>query len=274
VKVDTKPRKGVTFKQLMLKTNSDSLPLGANPDTVLSEGEKRTAALAGFLTEVALDTGSGGIVLDDPVTSLDLEWIAAIAALLVNESTNRQVIIFTHNLPFVHYLKNYCQDHNVDVQMHWIKRGDHDDKPGYVFANNSPALESDYKTTHITTEHYKKAKDLPPANQERELKQGFGALRTTYESFIIYGLFGGVVIRFNERISPGKLNKVVWDRDLFQKVIDKHESLSKYIEGHLHSDNYLPVKPTPEMLIQEINEFQEIKKQHRQLVQAQARFDY
>ena len=269
VKVDTTPRKGVTFKQLMLETDSNSLPPGANPDTVLSEGEKRAVALADFLTEVALDTVSGGIVLDDPVTSLDLEWSAVIASLLVNEAMKRQVVVFTHNLPFVHCLKNYCKDYGVDVQMHWIKRGDNDDQPGYVFANNSPALESDYKTTHIATEHYKKAKELPPAEQELELKQGFGALRTTYESFIIYNLLGGVVIRWNERISPGRLKDVVWDQDLFQKVIDKHDSLSKYIEGHLHSDEYVPVKPTPDILMREINDFGEIKKQHRQLVNAQ-----
>lgn len=266
VKVDTRPRKGVTFRQLMLETDSESLPPGANPDTVLSEGEKRAVALADFLTEVALDIGSGGIVLDDPVTSLDLEWSSVVASLLVQEAKNRQVIVFTHNLPFVHYLKNFSQDQEIDVQMHWIKRGDQDDQPGYVFANNSPALESSYKTTHIATEHYTKAKDLPPAQQERELKQGFGALRTTYESFIIYGLLAGVVVRFDERISPGRLKNVVWEGDLFQKVIDKHASLSRYIEGHLHSDAYVPVKPTPDILIQEINEFNKIKKQHKQLV--------
>jgi len=268
VKVDTTPRKGVTFRQLMLETDSESLPLGANPDTVLSEGEKRAVALADFMTEVALDTGSGGIVLDDPVTSLDLEWSSVIASLLVHEAKNRQMIVFTHNLPFVYCMKNFCQDQQVDVQMHWIKRGDQDDQPGYVFANNSPALESDYKTTHIATEHYKKAKDLPPAKQERELKQGFGALRTTYESFIIYSLLGGVVVRFDERISPGRLKDVVWDGDLFQKVIDKHDYLSKYIEAHLHSDAFVPIKATPDMLINEIQEFDKIKSQHKQLKKA------
>lgn len=268
VKVDTTPRKGVTFRQLMLETDSESLPPGANPDTVLSEGEKRAVALADFLTEVALDTCSGGIVLDDPVTSLDLEWSAKIASLIVKEAKKRQVIVFTHTLPFVYYLKNYCQDQQVDVQMHWIKRGDNDDQPGYVFANNSPALESSYKTTHIATEHYKMAKNLPPAEQEQVLKQGFGALRTTYEHFIIYNLLARVVIRWDERISPGRLKEIVWDRDLFQKVINNHESLSRYIEGHLHSDAYVSIKPTPEILRKEIQEFEEIKKQHKELKKA------
>jgi wobble nucleotide-excising tRNase len=46
----------------------------ATPDKILSEGEKLAVALADFLTEVALDTTSRAIILDDPVTSLDLEW--------------------------------------------------------------------------------------------------------------------------------------------------------------------------------------------------------
>jgi hypothetical protein len=268
VRVDTTPRKGETFRQLVLEADSESLPPGANPDTVLSEGEKRAVALSDFLTEVALDTGSAGIVLDDPVTSLDLEWSSVIASLLVEEAKRRQVIVFTHNLPFVYYLKNFSKDYKVDAAFHWIKRGDHDDQPGYVFANNSPALESSYKSTHLAEEYYKKAKDGPPAEQEGDLKQGFGALRTTYEWFIIYKLLGGVVVRFDERISPGRLKDIIWDRDLINKVMDKHESLSRYIEGHLHSDAYTPIKPTPDLLLQEIKQFKEIKNYHRELSKA------
>ena len=268
VRVETKPRKGIAFRQLKLETDSGSLPPGATPDTVLSEGEKRAVALADFLTEVALNAGSGGIVLDDPVTSLDLEWSEVIASLLVNEAKNRQVIVLTHNLPFIYYLKNFSKDQKIDIQMHWIKRGENDDLPGYVYANNSPALEADYKTTHKANEHYKKAKTLSPAEQEIKLKQGFGALRTTYESFIIYSLLGGVVVRWDERVSPSRLKEIVWGKDLFQKVIDKHDYLSKYIEAHLHSDAYVPIKPTPDILMQEIEAFNEIKKEHKQLRKA------
>lgn len=268
VRVETKPRKGETFRQLKLETDSGLLPPGATPDKVLSEGEKRAVALADFLTEVDLNTGSGGIILDDPVTSLDLEWCAVIASLLVNEAKERQVVVFTHNLPFIHYLKNFSQDLKIDVRMHWIKRGENDDLPGYVYADNSPALESDYKKTHMANQHFQKAKKLPPAEQEVELKQGFGALRTTYESFIIYTLLGGVVVRWDERVSPGRLKDIVWEKDLFQKVTDKHASLSKYIEGHLHSDAYVPIKPTPEMLMQEIQAFDAIKKEHKILKKA------
>ena len=38
---------------------------------VLSEGERRAVALAFFLAEVGVSEHGGGVVLDDPVSSLD-----------------------------------------------------------------------------------------------------------------------------------------------------------------------------------------------------------
>jgi uncharacterized protein YozE (UPF0346 family) len=66
------------------------------------------------------------------------------------------------------------------------------------------------------------------------------------------------------------LKDIVWEKELFQKVIGKHGALSKYIEAHLHSDAYVPIKPTPEMLMKEINEFDEIKKEHTALKKSAA----
>lgn len=37
-----------------------------------------------------------------------------------------------------------------------------------------------------------------PQVQERLLRDGFGALRTSYEAFIIFELFNEVVLRFGE----------------------------------------------------------------------------
>jgi ABC-type lipoprotein export system ATPase subunit len=86
--------KGETLHQLELK--------GTKPDSkvsltdVLSEGEQRVVALAGFFAEIGLGQHSCPIVLDDPVSSLDHRYRATIAARLVSESRKRQVLIFTH----------------------------------------------------------------------------------------------------------------------------------------------------------------------------------
>jgi len=263
VKIETMGHKGTTYKQIIL----EAVPTVADvtPDKVLSEGEKRAVALADFLTEVALDTTSSGIILDDPVTSLDLEWRETIAYILAEEAKRRQVIVFTHDLPFLYFLKKHAEEKGIDLMAHWIKRGEHDDKPGYVYCNNCPTLERDYRTASQARELYKRAKEAPPAEQERLLRDGFGALRTAYEAFIIFDLFKGVVIRFEERVSFLRLKEIQWDQSIANEVVEKCEYLSRYIEGHLHSDALGANKPKPEMLIGEIEAFGSLRKRLSQL---------
>lgn len=262
LKVGIKNRgiKGSNYKQIVLeaspKVSGDEIP----PDKVLSEGEKRAVALADFLTEVALDTKSGSIVLDDPVTSLDLEWRETIAEILVAEAKHHQVIIFTHDLPFLYFLKKYSELIDLGISTHWIKRGDIDDKPGYVYCDNCPMLEKDYRTAKQARELAQRAKGASPSEQERLLADGFGALRTAYEAFIIFDLFKGVVMRFEERISFLRLKEIRWDQNIANEVVAKCEHLSRFIQGHLHSDAYAAIKPTPAMLLDEIGQFEGLRK--------------
>ncbi|MBN1547110.1 MAG: AAA family ATPase [Syntrophaceae bacterium] len=66
---------------------------------------------------------------------------------------------------------------SVDIITHWIKRGD-DGKPGYVFLNNSPALEREYRKPTRALEIYERTKKASAEEQEALLRDGFGALRT------------------------------------------------------------------------------------------------
>ncbi|MFA5032295.1 MAG: hypothetical protein WC614_04670 [bacterium] len=256
VKVTTTGQKGETCKQIVLESAIENI----TPDKVLSEGEKRAVALADFLTEVSLDINSSGIILDDPITSLDLEWRELIASILVERAKHLQVIIFTHDLPFLYFLKKYAEDKEVEIVTHWIKRGGSDNKPGYVFLDNSPALERDYRKATRSREICNQAKDASAEEQQNLLRQGFGALRTSYEAFIIFDIFQEVVMRFDERISFGRLKNIVWDKSIIDEVVFKCELLSRYIEAHLHSDAFTSKKPTCEILIKEIDEFDALRK--------------
>jgi DNA repair exonuclease SbcCD ATPase subunit len=259
IKVKTHGKKGDTLKQIILEADQSASNI-AKPEKVLSEGEKRAVALADFLTEVALDTTSSGIILDDPVTSLDLEWRVTISKILVDEATKRQVIVFTHDLPFVYYLKDGAENKSIQVLTHWIKRGETDGRPGYVFLNNSPALEREYRKATRARDYYKLAIDADASKQEQYLRDGFAALRSSYEAFIVFDLFNEVVLRFNERISFGRLKDIVWDPSIADDVIRGCERLSRYIEGHLHSDEFMPVKPTNALLMEEIQKFESLQK--------------
>ena len=95
---------------------------GHKPHDILSEGEQRAVALADFLTEVNLNPASAGIILDDPVNSQDFERKRHIATRLVEESARRQVIIFTHDLPFLSLLFEMSATTPPPNFTHWIQK--------------------------------------------------------------------------------------------------------------------------------------------------------
>lgn len=260
VRVETRGSKGETKKQIVLMRDNNESCCEATPDKVLSEGEQRAVALADFLTEVALNDHSCGILLDDPVTSLDFQWKETIAQHIAEEAGRQQVIVFTHDLHFLHCLKKYAERQQVQLMTHWIEK--RNGVPGYVFLNQCPTDEKEYKNLTKAREHLKRANELTVSAEERQfyLQQGFGALRTSYEYFIVYEIFGGVVQRFEERIMPGSLKTVVIEENIITDLDESYGRISRYIEGHLHSDSFLSEKPEPETLEAEIKHFEDLQK--------------
>ena len=100
---------------------------GIKISDILSEGEQRAVALAGFFTEVNEREAGHAIILDDPVSSLDLQRQELIARRLVEEAKQRQVIVFTHNYSFATQLKELSSgtsdEAEVAFEQHWIGRG-------------------------------------------------------------------------------------------------------------------------------------------------------
>ena len=265
VQIKTTPSKGRTLKQLGLKTHASFPASRATTEKVLSEGEQRAVAIADFLTEVGLDTNSSGVILDDPVSSLDFEWKETIATHLAQEACNRQAIVFTHDLHFLYCLKKAADAAKAEIVAHSIEC--RADEPGWVFLENAPASEQDYKSAKIPREWYAKAKapGLPSDRYHSFLDQGFGSLRSCYEAFVVFELFGGVVLRFGERISGDRLKEVHVNAGIRDEVVEKIGTLSRYIGAHLHSDTFAAQKPDAKKLLEEIEFFEELKKRHREL---------
>lgn len=258
VGVDTKGQKGTTVRQIVL--SPEAFAQRVPVEKILSDGEKRAVALVDFLTEASLDASSTALVLDDPVSSMDSESKWAIADILTELAAKRQVIVFTHDLVFLHALKVCAKKARIEVSSHWIRR--EQDQPGYVYLDNSPTCEGDYKSANKARECHAEAKNAPPAKQEALLQQGFGALRSSYEAFVIFGLFNQVVRRFEERVSFDRLKEVRVDGDIVDEVVEKMAALSRYIDAHLHSDNYAAEKPTVDLLLQEIEAFDDLRRKH------------
>ncbi|MFP3604386.1 AAA family ATPase [Paraburkholderia sp. SIMBA_053] len=98
------------------------LPGSATPAAVLSEGEQRAIAIASFLAEIKLSGGRGGIVFDDPVSSLDHRRRWEVAERLVEESLKRQVIVFTHDIYFLCILEQKADELKAALQPNYIRR--------------------------------------------------------------------------------------------------------------------------------------------------------
>lgn len=105
---------------------------------VFSEGERSALGLAAFFTEACLDASQSALILDDPVTSLDHVRRASVAARLAQLATNRQVVIFTHDVAFVSDLKREARGQEVLVTERTVSRSRTDEGKAGVCSNKHP----------------------------------------------------------------------------------------------------------------------------------------
>lgn len=262
VMIETHGQKGERVRRIVLS----HAPSNYSVEDVLSDGEKRIVAFCDFLTEATMDQANTGIILDDPVTSLDSSWKQALAESLVEYAKIKQVVVFTHDLAFLFSIKKAAKALDVEFTPHWIRA--EEAQPGVVYLDNGPMCEKDFKHAQRARDCYSKAKGLPPAEQVPLLQQGFGYLRTSYEALVIFFVFNGVVQRFDERIGYDQLRKVRVDPALVNEIADRMDKLSRYIDAHLHSDALAGQKPTPADLLHEIEQFEHLLAKQRALTAA------
>jgi hypothetical protein len=248
---------GTSYRQLNLK--------GKSPDVVLSEGEQKIIAIADFIAEMHLSKVNRGIIFDDPVTSLDETRKWEIAKRLVEESNSKQVIIFTHDLVFIHNLLTYGEDTAKISFCHWIEKIG--DQVGLIWQHNSPSSEQDYGNVEPAKRYCDKClkKDCPPEEKQFLLKQGFAALRTCYEVLVINTLFNKVIQRFDERVRFERLEEVYITEDVKKELLDNFKRCCMYMEGHTHSDRYAYKKPEPKDLNDEIKNYEALKSKIKNL---------
>ncbi|MBP2643476.1 MAG: recF [Firmicutes bacterium] len=241
---------GISYRELKIKNRI--------PSEILSEGEQKVISIADFLSEVRISGINKAIVFDDPVNSLDEERKSSIAERLVREANERQLIIFTHDLAFVSCIIGSCSDIGMKCSCHWIEKIN--GQPGTIWLNNAPSYEKQYKNAEKAEKFCQEAAKKGPEERQSCIKNGFAALRTSYEALVIFELFCGVVQRFNERVSMESLKDVNFDKSLRDQIIESFSLCCRYMEGHSHSDKYTYIKPELDNLREEINRFSDIRK--------------
>jgi recombinational DNA repair ATPase RecF/F0F1-type ATP synthase assembly protein I len=197
--------------------------LASNPapvSEIASEGERRALALCFFFAELAVAHDSGGIVVDDPVSSLDDERRSYIADRLVTEAEHRQVIVFTHDLPFLFDLQTEAEARKLSLAVRGMWR--QEDVVGLV--DEDPPFKTMKLKARIGQLRQRVATwdSAPqPANQDeawRRVTAFYSDLRTTWERAVEERLFQGVVQRFQRAVKTQSLRNVVVTPELIKQI--------------------------------------------------------
>jgi energy-coupling factor transporter ATP-binding protein EcfA2 len=211
------------------------LPVANRLDEILSEGEQRAIAIGAFLAELQLADHGGGIVFDDPVSSLDHFRRQNVARRLVAEAKSRQVVVLTHDTTFLGELRDAVEKLGVDHQMQHLEwQGD---RPGYVVEG----LPWEHKSCMDRIDRLEKAcrrvgKDWPIYPSEADanrMRRQYNELRATIERVVQDVVLNGVIERYRDWIKVGRLDGVVGFDDAEHNEIDRlHKRCCDIVDAH------------------------------------------
>lgn len=251
VSLQSRSYKGKALHKLKLE-----LPQSRNPGDILSEGEQRAIAIGSFLAEVRLNGGKGGIVFDDPVSSLDHRRRERVAKRLALEATNRQVIIFTHDIYFLCLLVEEAKLVGVPISTQSLIRG----KEGFGIAD--PDLPFEGKNTSkrvgaLKAQHQFIAKLHTDGDEQEHRKQTVDAyfrLRMAWERAVEEVLLREVILRFRKGVETQRLAGVIVEDDDYTKV---HAGMTK-CSNYAHDKALMGgiAVPDPEELLADIMELE------------------
>lgn len=233
------------------------LPGGGSPASILSEGEQRAIAIASFLAEINLGGGKGGIVFDDPVSSLDHRRRWHVAKRLAIEATHRQVIVFTHDIYFLCILQQEADAVGLDPLTQCIRKaptgfGVQTDRLPFDTLSTSKRV-SALRVMHDAIDKAYKTGD---ENEVRKLTHNaYHHLRLAWERGVEEVLFQGVVTRFGEGISTKMLRKVVVEDEDYTAINIGMTKSSKF--EHDPAANALLPTPHPDELKADIENLEQ-----------------
>jgi ABC-type dipeptide/oligopeptide/nickel transport system ATPase subunit len=209
----------------------------AVPESIFSEGEKNAIALACFLADLGSAEETCGIILDDPVSSLDHKIRDRVAARLVAESKKRQVVIFTHDLAFYCELANAAQVQQIDLRHQYVESIG--SAVGLV-SESEPwdALPVGQRISQLES-LAKRADDAAKACQTESYKNEvnifFDRARSTWERCVEELLFNKVVQRYDKAVKTMSLTGVTVDTEAVTAIFEGMTRTSQFIAAHDHT---------------------------------------
>ncbi|MCK4618447.1 MAG: AAA family ATPase [Desulfobacterales bacterium] len=258
-KLKERNKKGKIKHQLLL-----DLPTSNKLEEILSEGEQRAIALGSFLAELQLANHSGGIIFDDPVSSLDHKRRGKFAKRLASESMKRQVLVFTHEVVFLQQLRDECKKLEILHSICFLEMAG-----GYsgIVTNGLPWIHKSVgeriDSLEKAQKHFEK---LPwPADPSEKLAseiiRQYSFFRATIERVVQDLMLNATVQRFRDYIDIKRLDKVVGlEKIEVDEVYRLYQRCNSIVEAHDPSSAKEESPPTPDELRNDIDDLKKLIK--------------
>lgn len=245
-------RSGNLFHKLVL-TRAPNVEM----PKVVSEGESRCLSIAAFFAELSTADDPSAILFDDPVSSFDYKWRECVAARLAAEAKRRQVIVFTHDIVFLHLLHGFAEQESVEVLNQYI----HQLRIGAGVCEDRLPWEASRVNERISflfTELQKAERlfrDERFEDYEKEVGHLYSLLRAAWERALEEVLLNEVVERFRPSIQTRRILKItdICDADC-QKIEEAMTKCSNLIPAHDHAPIAKPDVPEPNEIRRDISE--------------------
>lgn len=231
VEVSQRNTKGSTLRKLEIAKHKAA--------KVLSEGEQRAIAIADFITEARLNPHNRGLIFDDPVSSQDHERRELIANRLVEHAKMKQVIVFTHDIVFLHRLKATAEDENVRLEITTVRKVS--ETPGIVRAELPlPAQKVKDRIGWLKDRLVKLRKLEKEGDQDEyyvQAKLWYELLREGWERAVEECVFKEVVQRYNPRVQTLRLKDVRVNDELIAELTKAMTDSSNWVHDSAPADN-------------------------------------
>jgi hypothetical protein len=226
---------GGQYGSMRFRIQLNGAQQAANVPDVLSEGEYRCIALAGFLAELATSDSHSGLVFDDPVCSLDHRWRRLVAERLVKEARSRQVIVLTHDVVFLVDLADFCKLHRIPLSQACLRR---DHRGSGVCMDGVPWIAMGVRQRiGVLNDRLQQAGAAFNGQgydaYEPLARDLYGLLRETWERGVEELLLGGVVERYRRSVQTLRLQAVTDITEADVRAVEAGMTkCSRFLRGH------------------------------------------
>jgi energy-coupling factor transporter ATP-binding protein EcfA2 len=248
VSLQSRADRGKALHKLKLE-----VPQSRSPGDILSEGEQRAVAIGSFLAEIGLSGGKGGIVFDDPVSSLDHRRRERVARRLAVEAASRQVVVFTHDIYFLRLLVEEAKLAGTTISTQGLVRR----SEGFGIADPELPFEGKNASKRIGALKAQQQliaklhRDGEEQDHRKQTVDAYVRLRMTWERAVEEVLLREVVVRFRKGVETQRLAGVVVDDEDYATISAGMSKCSNYahdkaLEGGI-------AIPDPDELLADIN---------------------